>query len=230
MKKKFVSILISCIFLSSSFLIIGCNKEQPSKEQESISSNNEIKENKDEEKSIEENKNNADNLKEKESNTNLEKENNKEDIKKESKEDKEEASKSNKKDNVIDNSKDKGEDNSSNNTKKSEEKNQLSKEETNKNKENSEEENLKINYEKADNELNELWHRIVSYGADYPDLIESQEKWINYKDSKDLATKTKLTKERIETLQKWFSYQRRIQGRDGYQFAQNNPCPSLDWN
>ncbi|XZJ40555.1 hypothetical protein ACSXCW_02615 [Clostridium perfringens] len=95
---------------------------------------------------------------------------------------------------------------------------------------NPDEKKLKYEYEEADKKLNELWHQIVSYGADYPDLIKSQEKWIKYKDSKDLATKTKLTQERITTLENWFAYQRRIQGEKGYQFAQTHKCPSLDWN
>ncbi len=95
---------------------------------------------------------------------------------------------------------------------------------------NSKEKNLKNEYEKADKELNDLWKVIVNYGADYPELIKSQKQWIKYKDSKDLATKTKLTQERINTLQKWFGYQRRIQGEKGYQFAQTHECPSLDWN
>lgn len=90
-------------------------------------------------------------------------------------------------------------------------------------------EKLEEEYKQVDEELNKVWQQIVNYKADYPKVIQKQKEWIKYKDSKDLSTKIIITKQRIEALRKWFSYQIRIQGRNGAQFALENPEPSLDW-
>lgn len=199
MKKKLIASLIIGTFLISGLAFIGCDKPDSSTAQTNT-----------------------------ESDSNSKKDSTTEDNKIDSDQNKQESSKDLKKanDSTISKEKSNKEDNSSKKT----DSTSNDENKTNKNSNSdSEEKNLKYEYEEADKQLNELWSQIVSYGADYPDLIESQKKWIKYKDSKDLATKTKLTQERITTLQKWFAYQMRIQGEKGYQFAQTHKCPSLDW-
>lgn len=199
MKKKLIASLIIGIFLISGLSFVGCNKPDSSTAQTNT-----------------------------ESDSNSKKDSTTEDNKIDSDQNKQETSKDSKKvnDSAISKEKSNKEDNSSKKT----DSTSNDENKTNKNSNSdSEEKNLKYEYEEADKQLNELWDQIVSYGADYPDLIKSQKKWIKYKDSKDLATKTKLTQERITTLQKWFAYQMRIQGEKGYQFAQTHKCPSLDW-
>ena len=223
MKKKLIASLIIGTFLISGLSFIGCNKSDSSTAQTNTESDSNSKK----DSTTEDNKIDSDqNKQESSKDSNKENSSSSETPKKdnENAENSKDSKKAN--DSAISKEKSNKEDNSSkatNSTSNPENK-------TNKNSNsNSEEKSLKYEYEEADKQLNELWDQIVSYGADYPDLIKSQKKWIKYKDSKDLATKTKLTQERITTLQKWFAYQMRIQGEKGYQFAQTHKCPSLDW-
>ncbi|MDU2073138.1 MAG: hypothetical protein E7G38_01200 [Clostridium perfringens] len=223
MKKKLIASLIIGIFLISGLSFVGCNKPDSSTAQTNTESDSNSKK----DSTTEDNKIDSDqNKQESSKDSNKENSSSSETSKKDN--ENAETSKDLKKanDSAISKEKSNKEDNSSKKT----DSTSNDENKTNKNSNSdSEEKNLKYEYEEADKQLNELWDQIVSYGADYPDLIESQKKWIKYKDSKDLAKKTKLTQERITTLQKWFAYQMRIQGEKGYQFAQTHKCPSLDW-
>lgn len=223
MKKKLIASLIIGTFLISGLSFIGCNKSDSSTAQTNTESDSNSKK----DSTTKDNKIDSDqNKQESSKDSNKENSSSSETPKKDN--ENAENSKDSKKvnDSAISKEKSNKEDNSSKKT----DSTSNDENKTNKNSNSdSEEKNLKYEYEEADKQLNELWDQIVSYGADYPDLIKSQKKWIKYKDSKDLATKTKLTQERITTLQKWFAYQMRIQGEKGYQFAQTHKCPSLDW-
>ncbi|MDM0950346.1 lysozyme inhibitor LprI family protein [Clostridium perfringens] len=223
MKKKLIASLIIGIFLISGLSFVGCNKPDSSTAQTNTESDSNSKK----DSTTEDNKIDSDQNKQESSKDSNKENSSSSEIPKKDNENAENSKDSKKaNDSAISKEKSNKEDNSSKKT----DSTSNDENKTNKNSNSdSEEKNLKYEYEEADKQLNELWDQIVSYGADYPYLIKSQKKWIKYKDSKDLATKTKLTQERITTLQKWFAYQMRIQGEKGYQFAQTHKCPSLDW-